>query len=106
MTDEIPLDIDPIAFTEKLYGEVPEIMQHLWSTLPFGGEIKLSNGRTGRLKRFVEPRERDGRWELGFDVTFDDGASPDHLEFFLKHTGGGGMVMAPNAGPIGTVGRA
>lgn len=103
---EAPEDIDPIAFTEKLYGEVPEIMQFLWAIGPWGQEVKLSNGRVGRFKRFVEPRERDGRWEYGFDVIFEDGASPDHLEFFMIHTGGGGMVMAPNAPPISAVGRA
>lgn len=86
-------DIDPIEFTEKLYGEVPEIIRHIWALLPFGQEIALSNGRVGKLKPFVEPRERDGRWELGFDVVFATG-SPDHLEFFLKHTGGGMVCEA------------
>ncbi len=94
---------DPIKFTERLYGEVPEIMQHIWSLLPIGQEIVLSNGRVGRIKAFVEPRERDGRWELGFDVTFAQG-SPDHLEFFLKHTGGGGMIGVPTT-PIVTAAR-
>lgn len=88
---KIENEIDPVEFTEGLYGEVPEIIRHLWAMLPLGQEIVLSNGRIGRLKAFVQPRERDGRWEFGFDVVFDKG-SPDHLEFFLKHTGGGGMV--------------
>lgn len=89
--NKIETDIDPIAFTEGLYGEVPEIVRQLWHMLPLGQEITLSNGRVGKLKPFVEPRERDGRWEFGFDVVFEKG-SPDHLEFFLKHTGGGGMI--------------
>lgn len=105
MNSEVPQNIDPIAFTERLYGEVPEIMQFLWAITPWGQEIALSNGRRGRLKRFVEPRERDGRWEYGFDVIFEDGASPDHLEFFVKHTGGGGLVLAPSAPAIVAAGH-
>ena len=77
-----------------IYGELPEIMREIFPRLPFGTEFVLSNGRKGRFKKFVEPRERDGRWECGFDIVFDEG-SPDHLEFFIKHTGGGGFCGVP-----------
>lgn len=88
-------EIDPVEFTQGLYGEVPEIMQHLWSLMPLGKEIHLSNGRVGKVVKFIEPRLReDGNWEFGFDVRFEVG-SPDHLEFMVKHTGGGGAVGIP-----------
>lgn len=77
-----------------LYGEMPEVIREIWARLPFGTEFTLSNGRKGRFKKFVEPRIRDGMWECGFDIVFDEG-SPDHLEFFVKHTGGGGMCSVP-----------
>lgn len=79
-----------------IYGELPEIIREIWSRLPFGQEFTLSNGRRGRFKKFVEPRihSETGRWECGFDVVFDEG-SPDHLEFFIKHTGGGGLCGVP-----------
>ena len=94
---------DALDILSSMYGEVPEIIQHIWHLIPIGQEITLSNGRVGRLKAFVLPSERNGRWEFGFDVVFDKG-SPDHLEFFLKHTGGGGTLSEPVAiaGPIST----
>jgi len=77
-----------------IYAEVGEVIVEVFSRMPFAQEFILSNGRKGRIRKFVEPRQRDGRWEFGFDVVFDEG-SPDHLEFFVKHTGGGGMVAVP-----------
>ncbi len=89
------IDFDPVQFLEGLYGEVPEIMQHLWSLMPIGKEIHLSNGRVGKVVKYIEPRLREGQgWEFGFDVRFDVG-SPDHLEFMVRHTGGGGGVGVP-----------
>lgn len=79
-----------------IYGEVGEIVREVFHRMPFGQEFTLSNGRKGRIKKFVEPRQREegGRWEFGFDVVFDEG-SPDHIEFFVKHTGGGGFTTQP-----------
>jgi hypothetical protein len=87
-----------------IYAEVGEVITDVFARMPFGQEFTLSNGRKGRIKKFVEPRQRDGRWEFGFDVVFDEG-SPDHLEFFVKHTGGGGMVAVPTT-PIAPATRA
>lgn len=97
-------DIDPTEFVQGLYGEVPEIMHELWSRMPLGQEITLSNGRVCKIVKFIEPRLREGQgWEFGFDVRFEVG-SPDHLEFMVKHTGGGGMVgVAPT--PIAQISR-
>lgn len=70
-----------------------EIIKEAFHRMPFNQDLVLSNGRIGRFKTFFEPREKDGRWEFGFDFKFDDdGRSPDHLEFYVKHTGGGGGV--------------
>ena len=98
-------DVCVIEFVESLYGEVSEIMEELWALHPWDKEIKLSNGRAGVIKPFVTPRERDGRWEFGFDIIFTDGSSPDHLEFFVRNTGGGGMVMASAAPAIRKAGH-
>ena len=101
---KLETDIDPTEFVQSLYGEVPEIMQHLWSMMPLGKEIHLSNGRVGKVVKFVEPRLREGQgWEFGFDVRFETG-SPDHLEFMVKHTGGGGAVGVPVT-PIAPISR-
>ncbi len=84
---------------DRLWGEVPEVIRHLWSMMPIGQEIRLSNGRVGKVVKFIEPRLREGEgWEFGFDVRFDVG-SPDHLEFMVKHTGGGGTLGEPIAEP-------
>lgn len=100
----IESDIDPVEFVNGLYGEVPEIMHHLWALMPLGKEIHLSNGRVGKIVKYIEPRLREGHgWEFGFDVRFAIG-SPDHLEFMVRHTGGGGMVCEPVT-PIQTAGH-
>lgn len=90
-------------FLPGLYGEVPEILWEIFHRMPFGQTFTLSNGRVGLLKKFVEPRRRDetGMWEFGFDIVFEKG-SPDHLEFFVKHTGGGGFLCEPVAVPGAT----
>ena len=68
--------------------------------MPIGQKFTLSNGRTGKIVRFYKhPKvSEDGaykdRWCFGFDVHFQEG-SPDHLEFFVYHTGGGGFVGDP-----------
>ena len=101
---QIETDIDPNEFVQGLYGEVPEIMHHLWSMMPLGKEIHLSNGRVGKVVKFIEPRLREGQgWEFGFDVRFETG-SPDHLEFMVKHTGGGGAIGVPVT-PIAPISR-
>jgi hypothetical protein len=77
-----------------IYAEVPEVIREVFARMPYDQGFTLSNGRVGRFKKFVEPRQKDGRWEFGFDIVFDEG-SPDHLEFFVQHTGGGGLVAVP-----------
>ena len=87
-----------------IYSDVPEVLRELFHRLPFDKPITLANGRTGRFVKLAEPRERDGRWEFALDFRFDSG-SPDHLEFYLKHTGGGGFVAPGNAPPPQQKGR-
>jgi hypothetical protein len=86
--DDIVSDMLP-----GIYGEVGEIIAEICARMPYGQEIHLSNGRVGRFKKFAPPSidEETGRWKFGFDIVFDKG-SPDHLEFYVKHTGGGGFV--------------
>jgi hypothetical protein len=83
----------------RMWGDVPEVMKELWHRLPFDQPIILASGRTGHFKKFVEPKIRDeshpnngGCWCFGVDFVFDGGGSPDHFEFYLFHTGGGGAL--------------
>lgn len=89
-----------------IYAEVGEVMAEVFARMPFGQEFVLSNGRRGRIKKFIEPyRDPDtGQWKFAFDVVFDEG-SPDHLEFFVNHTGGGGSPGSPTP-PIVSSGKA
>ena len=57
-----------------IYGEVGEIIREVFARMPYGQEFTLSNGRVGRIKKFIEPRQNDGQWEFAFDVAFDVGA--------------------------------
>ena len=67
-----------------------ECLQHLFTSVPYGHEFELSNGFTGRLKKFVEPRERDGALEAGVDVTLlKDGKHVGEIEFTIRKTGWG-----------------
>ena len=75
---------------KHLYRELPEVMQKLWELMPIGEKIILSTGREGVIKKFYAPDGEDN--SFGFDVVFEKG-SPDHLEFVLKHTGGGGFAL-------------
>jgi hypothetical protein len=83
----------------RMWGDVPEVMRELWHRLPFDQPIVLANGRTGHFHKFVAPKIRDkshehygGSWCFGVDFVFDDSGSPDHFEFYLHHTGGGGAL--------------
>src|ERR1700688_3185416 len=87
-----------------IYGEVGEIIREVFARMPYGQEFTLSNGRVGRIKKFIEPRQNDGQWEFAFDVAFDVG-SPDHIEFFVKHTGGGGFVAVPTTPIVSTAAK-
>ena len=74
-----------------IYAEVEEVMREIYARLPYGEEITLSNGRVFQLKKFSAVKEHEGRYRFGFDAVFEQG-SPDHLEFYTRHTGGGGYV--------------
>jgi len=87
-----------------IYAEVGEIIREVFVRMPYGQELTLSNGRVGRIKKFIEPRQNEGKWEFAFDVTFDVG-SPDHIEFFVKHTGGGGFVAVPTTPIVSTAAK-
>lgn len=76
-----------------MYADVPEVLRELFHRLPFGEEITLANGRKGRFVKLSEPRIMREQWVFGVDFRFDSG-SPDHLEFYLKHTGGGGFTVS------------
>lgn len=88
------------GFMPGAWSEVSEVIREIFARLPYGERIHLSNGREFEIKKFVEPRLNDsGRWEFGFDAIFPD-AKPgqiDHLEFFTRHSGGGGSLAAPVA---------
>jgi hypothetical protein len=104
---EPPMDAVEEVLNEHIpgiYGEVPEVMREIFARFPFGQEFTLSNGRKGRIKTFVEPSNEAGTWAFGFDVVFDEG-SPDHLKFWVAHTGGGGFVQEP-VKPIAKSGHA
>lgn len=101
--DDLPTTIGPDfveGFMPGAWSEVSEVMREVFARLPYGERIRLSNGREFELKKFVEPRWNDeGRWEFGFDAVFPD-ANPgeiDHLEFFTRHSGGGGALAVPVA---------
>ncbi len=83
---------DPHDILSGFYREVPGILEELYHYLPYDKEFTTSSGRPYILKKFTAPRPNPETevWEFGFDVSFKDDKSPDHLEFFIKHTGGGG----------------
>lgn len=76
------------AHLARVYADVEEAVRTVFASLPWGLEVKMANGETLVLKKFVEPRRNSetGRWEFGFDLANDN----RHLEFFVRHTGGGG----------------
>ena len=98
-----------------------EALQHLWRAIPYGLEFELSNGMTGRIKKFVEPRDTrtvavgpDGREpddpnmdpdtptkeiqinpEAGVDIQLlKDGEHVGEIEFMITNTGWGMSLMA------------
>ena len=70
------------------------VMKAIWEAMPWGLKITLPDGEEAELMKFVEPRQNDGVWELGFDVRDIEGSW--HLEFFTRKTGWGGT-------PLGTM---
>ena len=100
-----------------------ECLQHLWRSIPYGQEFPLSNGMTGRIKKFVEPRDirqvvtdKNGNptdrphiedddvvtWEpsspqAGIDVQlFKNGKHVGEIEFFITKTGWGMSLCDDN----------
>jgi hypothetical protein len=67
------------------------VLKAIWEAMPWGLKIDLPGGEDAVLKKFVEPRQKDGAWEFGFDVRDTTGAW--HLEFFVKKTGWGGVPI-------------
>ena len=73
------------------YAEVPEVIRELFARIPWEQTFTLSNGRTARIVKFFEPKkDNTGSWHFGLDVKLSGGHGPDHLEFIMTHTGGGG----------------
>jgi hypothetical protein len=62
-----------------------EIMRHIHAMMPWGQSFTLANGQTVTINKFTDPRERDGTWQFGFDVSCD----AFHLEFQVHRTGWG-----------------
>lgn len=81
---------------DRLYAPVEEALKTLHAHMPWGLQIPLSDGRVLTLKKFTEVEERDGRFEFGFDLANDS----IHLEFYVKHTGGGGAPALDLASEI------
>lgn len=83
---------------DRLYAPVEEALRTVHAHMPWGLQIPLADGRVLTLKKFgdVSKREETGRWEFGFDLA----DASIHLEFMVKHTGGGGMVPSDVANGI------
>jgi len=84
LTDE---KIDEIRdhYEPRSNDNVLEIMHEICARLPWGQEITLSNGKKFFLKKFTEPREKDGVFEFGFDAKFSDDSG--HVEFNVTKSG-------------------
>lgn len=100
LPQQIPDDATDVVqdFIPGAWSEVEEVMREVFARLPYGEPITLSNGREFHLKKFIEPRQdQSGRWMFAFDATFPE-AGPgaiDHLEFSVRHSGGGGALVSP-----------
>lgn len=66
-------------------------LKAIFAAMPWGMTINLPGGEDATLERFVEPREKDGVWEFGFDVR--DTTGNWHIEFFAAKTGWGGAPI-------------
>lgn len=73
-----------------------EALQDIFHRIPFGEEIKFSDGRVGVIRPFFQPRidmERNDHLGkvpcAGVDIVFDDG----HLEFIIFQGGWEGEVI-------------
>lgn len=65
-----------------------EAIRELFARFPFGQQVTLFTGKPATLKKFYEPKLKDGRWCFGIDLQFDDGSG--HLEYVITQTGWGG----------------
>ena len=96
MKTETPIEPEQaLDILSDFYKEAPDVLKELYHRLPYGQQFKTSSGRPFHFGKFVEPRldHETGRWKFGVDAIFDDGKSPDHFEFFVNHTGGGGFAL-------------
>ena len=75
--------------------DLEEVMGEFLARLPQIGEINLFNGRKGKFRKLVDSRrnEETGKLYAIFDFIFEDEGSPDHFEFTINCTGGGGFVI-------------
>lgn len=80
------VDFDGIK--AKVTSVAMEAAQDVFHRMPWDQEIVMSDGRRGKILKFVEPRlnEETGKPEFGFDIAGDGW----HLEFFVRQTGWGG----------------
>ena len=85
------IDIDKM---ERSFSNTEEVLYDVIATLTALPVVHLLNGRKGYFKKLSSPQIDDEtrRYRAGFDFIFDDNGSPDHLEFYIHHTGGGGMI--------------
>jgi hypothetical protein len=72
----------------KQYSIAMEALNNLFHRIPFGEEIQFSDGRTGTIKPFFEPKwKEDGTPVAGIDIQLSD----SHLEFELSLSGWGAL---------------
>jgi len=84
-------NLDLEDFMAGVYKDVPEAIKEIFHRMPFGQEVVIG-GRKGNLVSVSnQPTDTETGWNFVFDIRFDNGA-PDHLEFTVRHTGGGGFV--------------
>jgi len=71
----------------KQYSIAMEALNYMFHRIPFGEKIQFSDGRTGTIKPFFDPKwKEDGTPVAGIDIQFPD----SHLEFELMLSGWGG----------------
>jgi len=66
-------------------------LEEVFKRMPWDQVFDLSGGEQAEIKKFVEPRVKNGHLEFGFDVRDTLGAW--HIEFFVTQTGWGGKPV-------------
>ncbi len=89
MNEEFNKEFNDIRL--KQYSIAMETLNDLFHRIPFGEKIQFSDGRTGTIKPFFEPKwKEDGTPVAGIDIQFSD----SHLEFELILSGWGGTASS------------